>query len=304
MSGARHALLFLLCLAALVPARAQKISGESVLALTRQYLAVAPKRWIGSPGHDRAEAFIKQRFAPEAARGNLEVDSFSATTPAGLLPVHNIIVKFPGKKDGVIILASHYETNYPLRDTGFVGANDGAATTALLIALGDHFRAHPPLGYSVWLVFFDGEEAVQSWSDADSLYGSRHLAAKWSQNGTIAQIKALLLADMIGDRDLNIDRDENSTPALATMLAAAAKNTGHAGSIYKNQLAVQDDHLPFVRRGVPSLDIIDIDYGPHTAAAPDGWHHTDQDTLDKLSARSLGTSADLFLEMIRLLNEH
>ncbi len=304
MTLAQRALLLLLLFSTLLPARAQKVSGESVLSLTRQYLAAAPKRWLGSPGHDRAEAFIKQHFAPEAARGDLEVDSFSATTPAGLLPVHNIIVKIPGKKDGVIVLASHYETNYPLRDTAFVGANDGAATTALLIALGQHFRAHPPLGYSVWLVFFDGEEAVQSWSASDSLYGSRHLAAKWSQNGTLPHIKALLLADMIGDRDLNIDRDDNSTATLAAIFATAAKNTGHAGSIFRNQLAVEDDHLPFVRRGVLSLDIIDIDYGPHTQSMPDGWHHTDQDTLDKLSARSLGTSADLFLETIRLLNEH
>lgn len=299
----RLALVLSLALAAM-PARAQKISGESILSLTRQYLAAAPKRPIGSPGHDRAEAFIKQHFALEAAKGNLEADDFSASTPAGLLPVHNIIVKFPGKSDGIIVLASHYETNYPLRDTAFVGANDGAATTALLIALGQHFRAHPPVGPAIWLVFFDGEEAIQSWSDSDSLYGSRHLAAKWSQNGTISRIKAFLLADMIGDRDLNIDRDENSTPALAATLQTAAKNTGHAGVVFKNSLGVQDDHLPFVRRGVPSLDIIDLDYGPHTASMPDGWHHTDQDTLDKLSARSLGISADLFLEMIHLLSEH
>ncbi len=289
------------------PQPQQHISGESILSLTRQYLAVAPKRFIGSPGHARAEVFIKAHFAPEAAKGNLEVDSFSASTPAGLLPMQNLIVKFPSrnpaKRDGIIVLASHYETNYPLRDIPFVGANDGAATTALLIALGEHLRAHPPDGYSVWLVFFDGEEAIQAWSDTDSLYGSRHLAAKWSQNGTLAHIKAFLLADMIGDRDLNIDHDENSTPALANLLVIAAKDTGHPNSIYKYQLAVQDDHLPFVKRGVPSLDLIDIDYGPHTAATPDGWHHTAQDTLDKLSARSLATSADLFLAMIRLINQ-
>ncbi len=284
-------------------APAQKISGEAVYTVARQYLAVAPKRFLGSPGHAQAEDFIKAHFAPEAARGNLEVDSFSASTPAGLLPMRNLIVKFPGKRDGIIVLATHYETNYPLRDINFVGANDGAATTALLIEIGAYLRAHPPVGYSVWLVFFDGEEAIQSWSDSDSLYGSRHLAAKWSQNGTLSRIKAFLLADMIGDRDLNIDRDENSTPALRDLLVTAAKDTGHSAYVFKNQTAVLDDHLPFVKRGVPSLDIIDLDYGPHTAATPDGWHHTDQDTLDKVSAHSLGISADLFLEMIKLLNQ-
>ncbi len=159
-----------------------RVSGTAVYAVTKQYLAVAPKRWVGSPGHAKAVDFIKSHFIPEAAKGNFEIDSFSASTPAGLLPMQNLIVRYPGKKDGVIVIGSHYETNYPLRDIHFVGANDGAATTALLIELGAYLRSHPPDGYSVWLVFFDGEEAIQTWSSADSLYGSRHLAAKWSSN--------------------------------------------------------------------------------------------------------------------------
>ena len=279
------------------------ITGESVYNLTRQYLAVAPRRYIGSPGHARAEEFIKGHFGPEAAKGNFEEDSFSASTPAGLLPMRNFIVRYPGKKDGVIVIASHYETNYPLRDINFVGANDGASTTALLIELGAYLRSHPPDGYSVWLVFFDGEEAIQSWSNSDSLYGSRHLAARWSSNGILSKIKAFLLADMIGDRDLNIDLDDQSTKWLSDLLRTAARETGHTGSIFRNELEdLGDDHIPFKQRGVPVLDLIDIDYGPHTATAPDGWHHTDQDTIDKISARSLGTSADLFLAMIRLIN--
>ena len=286
-------------------AQSAHISGESIYNVTRQYLAVAPKRFIGSPGHAKAEAFIKSHFAPEAAKGNFEVDSFSASTPAGLLPMQNLIVRYPGKKDGVIVIGSHYETNYPLRDIDFVGANDGAATTALLIQLGAYLRTHPPEGYSVWLVFFDGEEAIQTWSASDSLYGSRHLAARWSSNGTLAKIKAFLLADMCGDRDLNINLDDQSTPWLSDLLRTAAKQTGHTGNIFKNELAdLGDDHIPFKQRGVPVLDLIDIDYGPHTATTPDGWHHTADDTLDKVSARSLGISADLFLAMIRLINQH
>lgn len=280
-----------------------RVSGAAVYGLTQAMLQVAPKRFNGSPGHARAEQFIREHFQPEVAKGNFEQDSFSARTPAGMQAMSNYIVRYPGKKDGVILLTTHYETNYPLRDTKFVGANDGAATTALLIAIGQYLRAHPPEGYSVWLVFFDGEEAVKEWSDTDSLYGSRHLAAKWSGNGTLGKIKADLLADMCGDRDLNIDRDRNSTPWLLDLLAVAAKNTGHSGSVFKNDTEVLDDHLPFKARGVPVLDIIDLDYGPRTAAMPDGYHHTDEDTIDKVSARSLGISADLFLEMIRLIDQ-
>ncbi len=280
------------------------VSGDHVYSLTKEYLAAAPKRYVGSPGHLAAENFIKAHFAPEIAHGQFETDSFAPNTPIGMVPMRNYIVRYPGKKDGIIVLASHYETNYPLKDINFVGANDGACTTALLIALGEYFRAHPPQGYSIWLVFDDGEEAIQQWSASDSLYGTRHLAAKWSGDGTLKKIKAFLLADMIGDKDLNINREHNSSPDLSSMLLQAAKNTGHSANVFKNPQTVEDDHLPFKMRGVPVLDLIDMDYGAHTNSAPDGYHHTAQDTIDKISPHSLQISADLFLEMIRLIDQH
>ncbi len=310
----KPALLLLLLPAAIASAqKPARVSGQSVYTLTQQYLAVAPKRFIGSPGHAKAEQFIKDHFKPEAAKGNFETDAFMANnTPIGAVSMTNYIAKFPGKKDGIIVIASHYETNYPLKDIAFVGANDGACTTALLITLGEYYRIHPPEGYSIWLLFDDGEEAVANppmdpsqWnSDTTALYGTRHIAAKWFSNGTLGKIKAFLLADMIGDKDLNIDYTDNSTPWLRDMLRVAAKNTGHAGYLYKHSFSdLQDDHLPFLKRGVPVLDLIDMDYGPITSAMPDGYHHTAQDTIDKISAQSLQVSADLFLEMVRLINQ-
>jgi glutaminyl-peptide cyclotransferase len=302
-------LLVLLLIAANSSAQktaAPHFSGQTAYNLTAQLLQVAPKRFNGSPGHQKAEEFIKQHFAAEAAKGNLETDTFTASTPAGFQTMRNYIVKYPGKKDGIIVLASHYETNYPLRDIEFYGANDGAATTALLIEIGNVLRAHPPEGYSVWLVFDDGEEAVKEWfanNGKDNLYGTRHLAAKWSQDGTLGKIKAFLVADMIADKDLNIDQSENSTPWLNDILKAAAKNTGHSAYIFKYSEAEEDDHLPFAQRGVPVLDVIDAHYGPVTQSTPDGYHHTAEDTLDKISAKSLQISGDIFLEMIRLINQ-
>jgi Zn-dependent M28 family amino/carboxypeptidase len=108
---------------------------------------------------------------------------------------------------------------------------------------------------------------------------------------------------MIADKDLNLDDVENSTPWLLDLLKVAAKNTGHSSYIFKYREAEEDDHLPFAQRGVPVLDVIDAHYGPFTASAPDGYHHTAQDTLDKISAKSLQISGDLFLEMIRLINQ-
>ena len=270
-----------------------QFNGAEALEYTRQFVAIGP-RWIGSPGHVKAEAFIRKQFQHD----QLEEDTFTTNTPAGAMTMHNYIVKFPGKKDGVIVLATHYETNYPLRNINFVGANDGGATTGLLMELANHFRGHTLDGYSVWLVFFDGEEAVKDWSASDSLYGSKHLAAKWQADGTLKRVKAFLLADMIGDKDLDIYRDRNSTPWLLDLVQKAATHFGYQSYFFAQENQIEDDHLPFVQRGVPVADIIDLDYGYENA-----YHHTAQDTMDKLSAKSLTISGDVFLETIALLDQ-
>jgi glutaminyl-peptide cyclotransferase len=256
-------------------------------------------RWNGSPGHVCAENFLKKQFAKD----NLEKDTFTTNTSAGVMSMHNFIVKFPGRKNGIIVVASHYETNYWLRNTSFVGANDGAATTGFLIELANHLRGRQLDGNSIWLVFFDGEESIQSqWSDSDALFGSRHLAAKWDRDGTLKRIRAFLLMDMIGDKDLDIARDQNSTPWLLDLVDQAAKQEGDQSYFFASATAVEDDHLPFVQRGVPVADIIDIDYGPHTFAHPDGYHHTPEDTMDKISAHSLTVVGQTVLQTIHLLN--
>ena len=211
--------------------------------------------------------------------------------------MRNFIVRFPGKKDGAIVLATHYETNYWLKNINFVGANDGASTTGLLMAIADQLRGKTLDGYSVWLVFFDGEEAIQSWSASDSTYGSRHLAAKWGRDGTLGKIKAFILADMIGDKDLDIQRETKSTDWLVSLVRQAARKFHDERYFFQRDEAVEDDHLPFVARGVPSIDVIDLDYGPNNS-----YHHTAQDTMDKISASSLTIDGDVFMETIRLID--
>jgi glutaminyl-peptide cyclotransferase len=310
--AALHGVVLLFVAAAGTPAHAAKsasphgISGAEVLRLTQEYVNVAPKRYVGSPGHAAAENFIKSHFQPEAAKGNFVTDEFYARTPIGMVTMRNFIAKYPGKKDGIIVLASHYETNYWLKDVDFVGADDGACTTALLIAIGQYLREHPPQGYSVWLLFDDGEESInEQWSDSDSLYGVRHIAAKWSADGTLGKIKAFIVADMIGWKDMNIDREGNSTPWLLDLLAQAGKDTGHSNYLFKHSGPIDDDHLPFKQRGVPVLDVIAYEYGPYDDKRGDyAYHHTPLDSMDKLSAQSLQVSADLFLDLIRLIDQH
>jgi Zn-dependent M28 family amino/carboxypeptidase len=286
----------LMLAAALSSARAQDLpqfDGKRALDYTRQFVAVGP-RWIGSPGHAKAEAFLKTQFR----RDQLEEDTFTTNTPAGPMEMHNFIVRFPGKKDGVIVLASHYETNYPLRDIHYIGANDGGSTTGLLIEMANYLRGKTLDGYSVWLLFTDGEEAIKSWTDADSVYGSKHLAEKWQADGTLKRIKAFILADMLGDRDLDIQRDLNSTPWLEDLIYQAASEYGWQSYFFENKTSDEDDHLPFVHRGVPCADLIDLDYGYNNA-----YWHTAEDTMDKLSAKSLTIAGDTILETIRLLDQ-
>ena len=275
------------------PQNLPQFDGKRALDYTRQYVAVGP-RWIGSPGHAKAEAFLKEQFR----RDELEEDTFTTNTPAGPMEMHNFIVRFPGKKDGVIVLASHYETNYPLRKIHYVGANDGGSTTGLLIEMANYLRGKTLDGYSVWLLFTDGEEAVKSWTDADSVYGSKHLAEKWQADGTLKRIKAFILADMLGDRDLDIQRDLNSTPWLEDLIYQAATEYGWQSYFFQTKTSDEDDHLPFVHRGVPCADLIDLDYGYNNA-----YWHTADDTMDKLSAKSLTIAGDTILETIRLLDQ-
>ena len=276
----------------------QHFNGAKALDYARQFVSIGP-RWPTSQNHAKAEAFLRAHFQHD----QLEEDTFTANTPIGSVNMRNFIVRFPGKKNGVIVLGSHYETNYPLRNINFVGANDGGATTGLLMAIGDQLREevarHKQLdGYSVWLVFFDGEEAFQTWSQSDSTYGSRHLAARWGKDGTLGRIKAFMLADMIGDKDLDILRDTRSADWLVSLVRQAAKKFGYDRYFFQRESEVEDDHLPFVERGVPSIDIIDLDYGPNNS-----YHHTAQDTMDKISARSLTIDGDVFMETIRLIDQ-
>ena len=294
-TGFVFALLLLFPLAA--PAQPH-FNGVKALEYARQFVSIGP-RWPTSLGHQKAEAFLRAQFAHD----QLEEDAFTASTPIGPVGMRNFIARFPGKKDGVIVLATHYETNYWLRNINYVGANDGGSTTGLLLAIADQLRAETAHGnkldgYSVWLLFDDGEESIEStWTDSDSLYGTRHLAAKWARDGTLPKIKAFILADMIGDKDLEIQRETNSTGWLVALVSRAAKKFGYERYFFKDDMDIADDHLPFVQRRVPSIDIIDLHYGPNNS-----YHHTAQDTMDKISAQSLTIDGDVFMETIRLVN--
>lgn len=271
--------------------------GERAMQYVKEIVKLGP-RPVGSANHQKVEEYLASRLKGD----QVEHDDFIADTPEGKLPVHNIIAKYPGTKDGIIVMASHYDTNYPLRNTLFVGANDGGSSSALLLEIANQLRGKPLEGYSVWLVWDDAEEAIKPETemafDKDSLYGISHLADKWKADGTSKKIKAFLLADMIGDADLNVDRDTNSTPWLQSVVFEAASRLGYQSHFFGRALPMEDDHLPFVHMGVPSADLIDFTYGYNNV-----FWHTPQDTTDKLSAKSLAIVGGVVLETVHILDK-
>jgi Zn-dependent M28 family amino/carboxypeptidase len=212
----------------------------------------------------------------------------------------NIIGEIAGAKPEIVMITGHYDTK-PIE--GFVGANDGASSAAAVLEMARVLAGSNP-EYTLWFVFFDGEEAVVDWdanNGMDNTYGSRHLAAKLKSDGTLNKVRGMILVDMIGDKKLDIKKDGNSTPWLVDVIWTTAGKMGNGRYFLGNETVIADDHLPFVSAGIPSVDIIDFDYGPDNS-----YWHTKQDSLDKISGESIKIVSDVVIralpEIFRRLN--
>jgi glutaminyl-peptide cyclotransferase len=247
----------------------------------RQLVAIGP-RPAGSPAIEQIRQYIKTQLA----QLNIPIteQAWDDTTPAGPVHMVNLIATIPGASRDRIVLAGHFDTKR-YRQFRFVGANDGGSSAAFLIEMARVLKVRRN-ALTIELLFLDGEEAVGEWQGTDNTYGSRHYVQTARRDGSIASLKALLLVDMIGDRDLRIRRDLNSTPWLTEIVWNAARAQKLGEYFVNEQTEIEDDHVPFVQAGVPALDIIDLDYA--------AWH-TPMDTLDAVSARSLQVVGDVLL---------
>jgi len=247
----------------------------------RQLVALGP-RPAGSQSLDQSRTYIKNQLA--AAGVAVAEQAWDDQTPTGRVHLINLIATIPGASKDRLVIAGHYDTK-KFREFRFVGANDGGSSAAFLVELARVLKARRnPL--TIELLFLDGEEAVIEWQGDDHTYGSRHYVAEAKRTGTLASLKALILVDMIGDRDLQIKRDLNSTPWLTDVIWSAAQKA-QLGAYFRPELVqIEDDHQPFMQAGVPSVDIIDLEYS--------AWH-TAADTLDAVSARSLQVVGDVLL---------
>ena len=244
----------------------------------------------GSTANRRLQAYIQAELMRYGCE--VETERFDVDTPVGRLPMTNIVAKIPGDKPGILILATHYDTK---RMSNFVGADDGGSSTAMMMELA-RLLCRKPSTYRVWITFFDGEEATKHWNAKDSCYGSRHMATKMRMSGEISKVRAFLLADMVGARTLRFRAETNSSPDLTELFWKTAANLGYRSVFVTTPPGrpIEDDHLSFKKHGVPVLNVIDLD-------AQLSYWHTPQDTLDKLSAKSLATTGHVFLESIKVL---
>jgi hypothetical protein len=264
---------------------AERTGGFDGLAAYRhveQLVSFGP-RTPGSAGSRKAQEYIAQELKGYGCA--VEADEFEAATPLGRVAMKNLVAKIRGKSEDLLLLMSHYDT---LRMENFVGANDSGSSTAVMLELARRLCQREN-ALSIWIAFVDGEEAFVQWSDTDSTYGSRQLAARMALSGDLKRTKAVLLADMVGDRNLNLNRELNSTPWLRTLVVETAERLGYGAHFAGEATQIEDDHVPFLRRGIPAVDLIDFDY-PH-------WH-TPADTLDKISPRSMAIVGHVLLEVI------
>jgi Zn-dependent M28 family amino/carboxypeptidase len=285
----RSIYLFALTLTLALNSQARDFSGADAFSFTREAVALGP-RPDGSPAIAKLRALTKEQLAKRGCE--IISDSFTAQTPDGPLAMENIIARFPGKSGRAIAITGHYDTK---KMAGFVGANDGGSSTGMLLGLAAALQGRPRAD-DVYLVFFDGEEAIHDWTDTDSLYGSRHLAAKWSADGTNRRLKALINVDMTGDRNLHLVWDENSTPSLRKTVWDVADSLGYTNSFPRHGGGIEDDHMPFIKAGVRSVDMIDFD-------SQSTFWHTPQDTMDKLDPHSFDIIGAVVLKAIDELEQ-
>ena len=271
-----------------LPDKTGGFDGQRAFQHVADLVAIGP-RTAGTDGNHRAQDYITAQLKDSGCA--VDPEPFHTPTPIGNVEMKNILVKIPGTSPDIVLFLTHYDTK---RLPNFVGADDGGSSTGVALELA-RLLCQRKNALTMWIAFLDGEEAFNvEWHDPDNTYGSRELAARMAISGDLPRVKAVLLIDMIGTRDLRIKRDSNSTSWLTDMVWSTASRLGYGDIFVSSSTGVEDDHIPFLRRSVPAVDIIDMEI-PY-------WH-TPQDTLDKLSPRSLAAVGHVLIAVVPQLEQ-
>jgi Peptidase family M28 len=250
-------------------------------------VAIGP-RSAGSEGGRRAQEYIAGQL--QGFGCTVEEMAFTARgTPVGDVSMKNIVAKIPGASPDIVMFATHYDSK---RIPNFVGADDGGSSTGVMLELARSLCTRKN-ALTVWIAFFDGEEAFNvNWVNPDNTYGSREMAARMALSGELGRVRALVLADLVGNHNLRLLRESQSTPWLTDLIWATAARLGYQEIFVNESSEVEDDHLAFLRRGVAAADVIDLEN-----PMKEYWHKT-SDTLDKVSPRSLAIVGHVLIEVL------
>ena len=278
-------------------------SEERAWRYVEEYVGLGAKP-AGGDGSGTAAAAEWIRRQLEAAGVEAEVREFRDAAPGGEGVFRNVVGRIAAREGGgaedgrMVLVGAHYDTKTGI--DGFVGANDSGSGTGLLLELARALAA-APAGVEVRVAFFDGEEAAVKYGPTDGFHGSRRLAAEMEERGELGRVAAMILLDMVGDRDLGVTLPVNGSPELTRLAFESARELGVREKFRLSRFAIGDDHVAFAEKGVPTVDLIDFEYGG--GPGRNEFWHTAEDTLDKMSAESLGTVGRVVLRMVEKLGE-
>lgn len=275
------------------PQQTGGFDGQKAYDYTAKLVGFGPHP-SGSGAIKQVQNYIYSQLHDDGCQ--ISQDNFHAQTPIGTIPMQNIVAKVPGAGKNIILLLTHYDTKREQNFT-FVGADDGGSSTGAMLELARLWcgKKRP---VAIWMAFLDGEEAMVSWNqDDDHTYGSRELVATMELDGDLQNVRALILLDMIGQKGLHIQKESSSTPWLNDLIWSTADKLGYSQYFPSTSAGqISDDHDPFLAKKVPAVDLIDLnDY------INEGYWHTAQDTMDKISPKSLAIVGHVTLASVNEL---
>ena len=294
-----------------VKSKRTDFDGENAFEYLKKQVEFGP-RPPSSPELEKTRAYIIDQLRSFGV--NVTTDEFQATTPEGPRKMANIVAELPGQSTDIIIIGSHYDTKL-FKDFKFVGANDAGSSTAVAMEIARVLATKKlRLKFTYRFVLFDGEEAFcKEWEDChnpnpadpktplpDNTSGSRHYVSQLVQKGELSRVKAMILLDMIGYKDLRLGRADLSTKWLQDIIWQTGKEVGYGSQFVNDTEGVgDDDHSPFLKAGVDAVDLIQLStYGPGSS-----YWHSKEDTLDKVSAKSLQIVGDTVIASLPKVEE-
>ncbi|MDF7822484.1 M28 family metallopeptidase [Pontiellaceae bacterium B12227] len=267
--------------------------GQQAFAEVEALVQFSPRDAGTSEGW-KAAKHIFQRL--ETFGVEVDMDTFTDMTPDGEKTMINVVATIPGKTKEWIILGSHFDT-MPGID-GFQGANDSGSSTGILLELArmiSDSKMVPEIG--ILFAFFDGEEGIAEYIPGDGLHGSRHMAKQLLETGDHKKIRAMILLDMVGDKDLKFTIPYNSSRDLVQETLNAAHAVGYRDHFTLSRVIITDDHVPFLDIGIPAIDLIDFKFGSEPGLN-DHWH-TEADNLQNISEESLQITGEVTLQILK-----